>query len=90
LIFFVAFFIADILQSLSGALVTRWFTQRKEFELLHKNGTIEGDVDRPRWLDWPAFTLFLIKSAFLVVGFVFIGCELVSRLEHLHAAKATS
>lgn len=87
LIFFVGFFVADIFQSLSGALVTRWFTQKKEFELLQKTQSIDGEVDRPRWLDWPAFALFLIKSVFLVVGFLFIGCELISRLEGLHAAK---
>ena len=89
LIFFVGYFIADVLQSLCGALLTRWFTQNKEFELLHRTNSIEGDVDRPRWLDWPAFSLFLTKSGFLLVGFVFIVFELAWRLGDLHSVKAT-
>jgi hypothetical protein len=70
-------------------LLTRWFTQNKEFELLHKTNSIEGDIDRPRWLDWPAFSFFLAKSAFLLVGFLFIVFELAWRLGDSHSAKAT-
>jgi hypothetical protein len=82
LISIVGYFIADVLQSLSGALVTKRFTEKKEFELLQQAGTVEGDVEKPRWLDWPAYSFFLVKSALLLIGFLFIGGELAWRLAH--------
>ncbi|QTN32508.1 hypothetical protein HZ994_09255 [Akkermansiaceae bacterium] len=86
---FVAYFICDILHSLFGALLTKWYVEREEFKLIQKSKPIDSDVPKPRWLDWPAFTLFLMKSMLVILGFVLIGFELCGRLADLRAATAT-
>jgi len=77
LFFFVSYFIADILQSLSAALTLKFFTRHHEIKLYEKTGSIEGDIPKPPWVDWPAFTFFIIKCILLITGFVFIGFHLV-------------
>lgn len=78
--FFVAYFISDILHYFVGAILTKNFIQKEEFRLFQETGSIEGDVLKPRWLDWPAYTFFIIKAVLMIVGFVFIGFELFVRL----------
>jgi hypothetical protein len=78
LIFFVCYFIADILHYFSAALTLKFFTERQEAKLFKATGSIEGDIPKPRWVDWPAFAFFIIKCVLLIAGFVFIGFHLVS------------
>ena len=80
LLFFIAYFIADILHALSGALMIKFFTERQEARLWRETGSIEGDIHKPRWVDWPAFVFFIAKCVCLVGGFVFIGLYLAGRL----------
>ena len=77
---FVAYFICDILHGVAGALMIKFFTERAEKELWEKTHSIEGDIAKPRWVDFPAQGLFVAKFVFLILGFVFIGCELLWRL----------
>lgn len=76
LAFLVIFFIFDILQGMAGALLTRQWLHREELKRLADSGSVEGDYYKPRWLDYPAFTLFLLKVASLVMGFIFIGLHI--------------
>ena len=82
LLAFVAYFICDVLQSLLGALFDRFFTEDAEAKLWRETKSIEGEIQKPRWVDVPAFTCFLLKSVFLVAGFAFVAWELLRRLTH--------
>lgn len=84
LFFFVAYFVADILQSFCAALTLKFFIQHHEKRLWRETGSIEGEIHKPRWVDWPAFTFFIIKSIFLIAGFMFIGFHLVSMWASKH------
>jgi hypothetical protein len=80
LFFFIGYFVADIFHGLSAALTLRFFTQHQEKKLWKATGSIDGDIPKPRWVDWPAFTFFIIKSILLVIGFAFIGFYILTRL----------
>ncbi|MBE7157622.1 MAG: hypothetical protein INR62_04160 [Rhodospirillales bacterium] len=80
LLFFVAYFIADILQGFLGAVMVRRFTEREEAKLWESNGSIEGEIQKPRSVDAAAFACFVLKCLFLLLGFLLIGFELVHRL----------
>lgn len=81
LLFFVFYFICDIFQSVSGALSIKFFTEREEKRLWESTGSIEGEIHKPKWVDYPAFLMFCMKSVFLVAGFLFIAFELLARLD---------
>jgi hypothetical protein len=80
LLFFIAYFIADILQALSGALMLKFFTEHQETKMWMEKRTIDGDIHKPRWVDRPAFMFFITKCIMLVGGFVFIGLYLLAKL----------
>ncbi len=77
---FVGYFIADVLQALLGALTLRLFTVYHERRMWRETGTIEGDIPKPDWVDWPATSMFAIKACSVLMGFVFVGVELLRRL----------
>lgn len=77
--FFVLFFISDILQGLVAALVLRRWIRSEEIELHRMTGKIEGEYNKPQWLDYPAFTLFLLKVSFLLIGFLYIGFAIIGK-----------
>jgi hypothetical protein len=80
LFFFVSYFVTDILHALSGALMVKFFTEHQEGKIWKEKHSIEGEIDKPRWVDWPAFTFFIAKCILLAVGFVFIGIYLATKL----------
>jgi hypothetical protein len=71
---------ADILQSMVGALVLKNFIRREEEKLWRTTGSIEGEILVPRELDRPAFLFFVAKCVFLILGFIFIGVQLMTSL----------
>lgn len=70
--FTIAFFLVDILQYLLAALFLRFWTQHQEAKRWKQTNTIDGDYDKPRWLDWPAFVCLLAKVTFLLVAYALI------------------
>src|ERR1700689_3458905 len=54
LFFLVAFFIADILHSFTAALMLKFFTEYHERRMWIATKSIEGEIQKPRWVDWPA------------------------------------
>jgi hypothetical protein len=80
LLFFVGYFIADILQGVSGALMLKHFTEYHESKLFKETGSIEGDIKKPRWVDLPSHICFLIKCLLLMAGFISIGLYLAAKL----------
>ena len=79
LIFLVAFFISDVLQSFTGALLLRYWIRTEEIKNWQSNNTLDGEYLKPVWLDYPSFTFFIMKVLFLLVGFVFLAMEILSR-----------
>ena len=80
LLFFVAYFVADILHSLSGALMIKFFTEHQEAKMWQESKTIDGDIHKPRWVDRPALAFFITKCLLLVGGFVILGLYLTGKL----------
>ena len=79
LIFLVAFFISDVLQSFTGALLLRCWIRTEEIKIWQVKNTLDGEYLKPGWLDYPSFTFFLLKVLFLLVGFIFIAVEILKR-----------
>lgn len=79
LAFFVAFFIADVLQSFVGALLLRHWLRGEELKQWQATNSIEGEYLKPGWLDYPSFAFFLLKVIFLLIGFTFLAVEILSR-----------
>lgn len=75
LVFIVGFFIADILQSFIGALLLRRWITKEEIKKWMEFQTIEGEYQKPRWLDYPSYTLFIVKIVLLLIGFIYIGIQ---------------
>lgn len=77
---FIFYFICDVLQSLLGAMIIKFFTQGKEAEMWKTKRTIEDDIEKPKSVDRPAFVMFCLKAVFLLLGFIFVAVEIGSRL----------
>ncbi|BBO76052.1 hypothetical protein DSCW_34690 [Desulfosarcina widdelii] len=56
--------------------------QKEEEKKEKETGSLEGDYWPPKRLDMPAFFLFKIKLFFLLVGFLCIGLELLSKISN--------
>src|SRR4030042_695586 len=71
--FLVLFFICDISQFVSGALMIRWWTRKEEIKKYKETGSIEGisikggegSYNKPAWLDYPSLTFWWLKIVFL-------------------------
>jgi hypothetical protein len=85
LFFIVAYFIADVLHGLSGALMVKFYTEHQEAELKKANRSIDEDIEKPRWVDRPAFIFFVAKCILLIIGFAFIGLHLILMLVPIRA-----
>jgi uncharacterized membrane protein len=71
--FLVLFFICDILQFIFGALMIGLWTRKEEKEKYKETKSIEGDYDKPAWLDYPSRTFWFLKIVFLLLTFACIG-----------------
>ena len=78
LLFVALYFLCDVLQYLLGALVTRCWTRHAEKERYRETHSIEGDYDKPAWLDCPAFMFWLLKLIALGVGYGFLAWHILS------------
>lgn len=73
--FIIFFFAADILQYVFAALFIRFWTRNQEKAKWKANQTIEGEYEKPAWLDYPAFIMWWIKIVSLLVAYVCIGIQ---------------
>ncbi len=71
--FLVLFFICDIVQFFFGAVMIGWWTRNEEKKKHEETGSIEGEYDKPAWLDYPSRTCWYLKIVFLLLAFTFIG-----------------
>jgi len=79
LAFIVSFFIADILQGLSGAVRLKHWIEAEEQKKWDKTGKIDGDYVKPKSLDRPSYIFFLIKIVLLLIGFALIGVKVFTQ-----------
>jgi len=79
LIFIVLFVIADVLHKFTAALLHKKWIEKREAELWATTNpkTIEGEYLKPKWLDKPAFYLFVSKIILLLIGFLFLGVAIL-------------
>jgi len=80
LIFVVLFLLLDVFQYLIGALLTGGWARQAEKKMHKTTGKVEGDVDKPAWLDKPVKGLFLLKNFSLMLSGWFLLAEFVNRL----------
>ena len=73
LLFIVMFFVADVLQYFISALILGVWIRVQEKSLWKEKQTIEGDFDKPVWIDYPAKFLWISKVIFLLISYFFIG-----------------
>lgn len=78
--FLVLFFVADLFQYLTAALLLRFWIGAQEKSKFEEYGTLDVDYDKPLWLDWPAFYLWLIKIVFLCIAYACIGYYLLQNI----------
>lgn len=69
----ILFFMADILQYVSGALFVRCWVRSQEKAMYAKTKSIEGDYEQPGWLDTPPLIFLWIKIAALLVAYIYLG-----------------
>lgn len=69
----ILFFVCDICQNMSGALLTKRWLRREEIKKWKETEDIEGIYEKPGWIDYPSFVFFNMKIVSLITSFLFIG-----------------
>ncbi|BBO67435.1 hypothetical protein DSCA_13650 [Desulfosarcina alkanivorans] len=73
MLMFIVFFLLDITQYFTGALLHRFWIFKVE-EYKYQNNECQNDeCTKPRWLDYPAYTLFLLKTATALIAFSLVA-----------------
>jgi len=80
LIGLVIFFISDIMQYLFSAILLKCWLRPIEKEAWKKHKSLDVDIDRPSYIDKPAFLLFIIKIILLISSFILILSEFFKKL----------
>jgi tellurite resistance protein TehA-like permease len=75
--FVVMYFTCDILQFLLGAVFIRTWIRSEEKKRWKEQKTIEGDYNKPAWLDYPSYIMWWIKILCLLSSFILIGFHLI-------------
>lgn len=78
--FVVLFFLFDLLQFFVSAHVHRLWTRREEERQWRESNSIDGEYEKPWYLDRPAFVLFNAKIVSLLLAFVMLGLHFISLL----------
>ncbi len=80
LVFIVLFFFCDMLQYLASVLLLKIWARRQEKILKFNKLSLDTPIEKPMWVVGPSFALFLAKLALLLVSFIFLVLEFVSRI----------
>lgn len=79
LAFLVSFFCLDIFQFFSSAHLLRWWIRREEKKMWKTSNTLEGEYNKPWWVDSPAFIFFNLKAIALLCAFMALSVEFIKR-----------
>jgi hypothetical protein len=86
LLYVILYFLADVLQYLTGAIRYSKFARKEEIKYWTERenwddvGIPDIDIEVPEGLDKPVFYLFITKFIFLILSFCFLIAEFVRRL----------
>jgi hypothetical protein len=80
LLAFVTYFVLDIAQYFSAALLLRFWIRAEESRRWASSDTLDGEYDKPAWLDEPPFVLFVLKIVALVIAFAMLASEFLVRM----------
>lgn len=73
LILLITFFFFDLMQYLLSTLLLKGWIRNEENKKWESTRKIEGDYQKPTWIDTPAFILFILKLICLVIAYIFLG-----------------
>ena len=73
LFFIIIFFILDILQYFLGAIILKFWAEGEESKQLEETGKIDGEYDKPRYIDYPSFFCWVAKVISLLMGYICLG-----------------
>ncbi len=76
----VIYFGCDVLHPFWASLRVKRFTETEEERLYKATQSIEGDIEKPRWVDKPAFVLYCLKVIFLLGSFAMLIAEFIRRI----------
>lgn len=77
LIFVVLYFLFDLSQFVTGAVIIRVWSRREEQKKWEEFRSIKSDYDKPAWIDTPSYLLWWAKIICLALSFVLIGLHLL-------------
>lgn len=78
----VVFFVLDLMHYFVGALCLKSFAEAEEQRVFEATNALTGDeqVDKPRFVDKPAFVFWILKTLALLASFGFLGTEFGFRI----------
>ena len=53
-------------------LLKRWI-RKEEIKMWESTGELDGNYNKPTWIDIPAFSFFIIKLLSLIISFFLLG-----------------
>jgi hypothetical protein len=71
--FLILFFVCDLMQFIFGAIMIGRWIRKEETKKHRETGSIEGEYDKPAWLDYPSKFFWWLKIVFLLLTFASIG-----------------
>jgi hypothetical protein len=77
LLFVVLFFLFDLGQPFIAVVLYRWWIRREEVSKYRETGSIEGEYDKPAWLDKPVFGLWFMKVPLVLLSWLFAVAHVV-------------
>lgn len=73
----VAYFLLDMLQYFITALIYRFWLYKEEDNRINAGESIDGEVDKPRWLDNFAFIAWCVKFPVLFFSYLAVSIHLL-------------
>jgi hypothetical protein len=73
------YFFFDLAHYFGSAVLYRFWIRGKEVEMYEKTGTIEGEYNKPAWLDTLAFICFCVKIIILALIYLFLGLNIIMK-----------
>ena len=75
--------ILDVMQYLVSAFCLRFWIYHEEGKQWKETQSIDGEYNKPKWIDRPAFTFFIAKIICLVLTYIFIFIH-ICKIIYLH------
>jgi len=77
LVFAIAYFFFDVIQYFGSAITYRLWIRSQEKKLHAEGKPIIGEMPKPSWLDYVAFSTWALKLCVLLISYAFIGIHIL-------------